>query len=572
MVDQVLIVDDDLQVRRSLARILDGHGFECATAGGGEEAREHLKEQTFDLMLCDIQMPGLSGMELVAQVSEELPDMAIVMVTATDEPRVADQALRLGAYGYIVKPYTPNEILIGIGAGLRRLALERRHRRQLQEYEDKLLERGDALRRAIGRLEEPGDDRTGTSETVRLLSDALSLRDEETGGHIERVARYATLIADAAGVEVGAPGDLQRAARLHDVGKIGLPDAVLLKRGPLTDEEFDTVKRHCELGHRLLAGSAAPVARLAATVALYHHERWDGSGYPSGLVGEAIPLAARIVAIADEFDATTSDRVYRPAYSFDHAVEHLQRQRGSRHDPDLVDAFLDVVPAARRIREELPDPGPDEPISVLVVDDHEMFAVSLSRLLSDAGMAVIDTVGTVGAALVAAREHCPDVVLLDWHLPDADAGAAAEHLRELCPTTQVVVITGSGDDAVLLEAVEAGCSGYVTKDRAVDEVIDAVKSANAGEPVMPASKLASLVRRLRQDDHPSDNPLTPRENEVLELLAEGLSNDAIADRLVISLHTVRNHVQQIITKLDAHSKLEAVTTAVRRGIVTYPTT
>lgn len=573
VVDRVLIVDDDPLARASLGRLLEQHGFECQLAADADQGRHRLKEQTFDLMLCDIQMPGESGMRLVAQTAEELVDMAIVMVTATDDPDVAEEALRLGADGYVVKPYTPNEILIGSKLALHRRELERHSRRQVAEYEDKLLERSDALRTAISRLGDAHPDPHGgaTSELVELLSNALTLRHEETGRHIERVGRYATLLAEAADVDDWPLENLRRAAMLHDVGKIGLPDAVLTKRGPLTSEEFETVKHHSELGHRLLAGSDSPTIQLAATIALYHHERWDGSGYPAGLVGESIPLAARIVAIADEFDAIGSERVYRPAYSFDHAVGHLRQQGGMRHDPGLVETFLQQLPAVRQVREDLPDPEADEPIGVLIVDHHEMFAVSLARMLTEARMAVIGTVNTAGAALIAVREHCPDVVLLNWNLPDSSGATTTHQIRQLCETTQVVVLTG-GNDVNLLEAVEAGCAGYLTKDRAVNEVIAAVRSAHDGEPVMPASKLASLVRRLRQHDGPHvGNPLTPRENEVLALLAQGLSNDAIAQQLVISLHTVRNHVQQIITKLEAHSKLEAVTTAVRRGIVTYPT-
>jgi HD-GYP domain-containing protein (c-di-GMP phosphodiesterase class II) len=193
------------------------------------------------------------------------------------------------------------------------------------------------LHRALTELE------IAQAETVRRLSMAVEFRDEDTGAHIERIGRFSTLLAERVGLELELCERLSYAAPLHDVGKVAIPDAILLKPGALTAEERAIVETHTEEGHRLLAGSSSSILELAATIALSHHERWDGSGYPRGLAGEEIPIEGRIVAVADVFDALTSDRVYRAAYSVEQAVQMMRGQRGAHFDPELLDAFLDVL-------------------------------------------------------------------------------------------------------------------------------------------------------------------------------------------------------------------------------------
>jgi HD-GYP domain-containing protein (c-di-GMP phosphodiesterase class II) len=190
------------------------------------------------------------------------------------------------------------------------------------------------------------------SETVRRLSMAVEFRDEDTGAHIERIGRFSTLLAEQVGLERELCERLGYAAPLHDVGKVAIPDAILLKPGPLTAQERAIVETHAEEGHRLLRGSSSSILDMAATIALSHHEKWDGSGYPRGLAGDEIPIEGRIVAVADVFDALTSDRVYRAAYSVEQAVQMMRPQRGRHFDPELLDAFLEVLsssgPEARR--------------------------------------------------------------------------------------------------------------------------------------------------------------------------------------------------------------------------------
>lgn len=214
---------------------------------------------------------------------------------------------------------------------------------------------------------------------------------------------------------------------------------------------------------------------------------------------------------------------------------------------------------------------PIEPIVVVIVDDHRMFAESLGRLLGlEPDIEVAATIAEAAGVAAAIERHRPQVVLLDNGLPDASGTEVARQIKEQAPTTMVVMITGSGDDRVLLAAIDAGCSGFLTKDRAAGEVAQAVRHAAAGEVVIPPVLLARLLPQMNRAHRGVGADLSPRELEVLELLATGAANKAIAQQLFLSVNTVRNHVQQILQKLDAHSKLEAVATAVREGIISYP--
>jgi putative two-component system response regulator len=319
------------------------------------EARDRLAAESFELALCDINMAGESGLALVRQIAAELPDTGVVMVTGVDDPQVADEAMALGAYGYLVKPFLPNEVLINVDSGLRRRASERARRSYEEELESKVLSRSTALRQALKRLEET---KTGAQlaerETVDRLVTALTLRSEETGGHIERMSRYAATLAAKRGIDAWTDDEFRVAAMLHDVGKIGVPDAILLKPGPLTEDEFAAIRRHPDLGVSLLGDGGSRVLVLGARIALTHHERWDGAGYPQGLKAEEIPLPARIFAVVDALDAMTHERPYRPARSLEEALEALKKEAGRQFDPRVVEAAL-ATPAERWT--ELLNPG-----------------------------------------------------------------------------------------------------------------------------------------------------------------------------------------------------------------------
>jgi hypothetical protein len=250
--------------------------------------------------------------------------LAAVLAAAALGAVLAQSAAMAAVY---VAVLAATAVLLGWRAGERR-------RESLQREID---HRSGELHRALSELE------IAQSETVRRLSMEVKFRDEDTGAHIERIGRFSTLLAERVGLERELCERLGYAAPLHDVGKVAIPDAILLKPGPLTAEERAIVETHAEEGHRLLRGSSSSILDMAATIALSHHEKWDGSGYPRGLAGEEIPVERRTVAVADVFDALTSDRVYRTAYSVEHAVEMMRGQRGLHFDPQLLDAFLEVL-------------------------------------------------------------------------------------------------------------------------------------------------------------------------------------------------------------------------------------
>ena len=268
-----------------------------------------------------------------------------------------------------------------------------RHRQALRQ---EIGDRSSELSRALSELE------IAQAETVRRLSMAVEFRDEDTGAHIERIGRFSTLLAEQIGMDEEFCLRMMHAAPLHDVGKVAIPDAILLKPGELTPEERAIVETHAEEGHRLLKGSSSAILDLAATIALSHHEKWDGSGYPRGVRGEAIPIEGRIVAIADVFDALTSDRVYRKAYTVEDAVAMMREERGRHFDPVLLDSFLEVLgssgPDAREHMRadpmEVADSALETLVTALTRGDAEMAEGAVARAIED-GIAAVELPGEV---------------------------------------------------------------------------------------------------------------------------------------------------------------------------------
>ena len=340
----VLVVDDEAPVLRSLSRILTRQGYECAVAASADEARALLNERAFDLVLSDVNMPGQSGIELLEEISITFENIATVMVTGVDDRTLAERALQMGAYGYVIKPFESNEILIAVSNALRRRALEIENRKHREKLEQMVHERTAELWDAVRQLERTELlVRQSREETVQRLSIAAEFRDIETHHHVQRMSRYCELLASLLGKDQ-AYGELIRiASAMHDVGKIGVPDSILLKPGPLTQDEFITMKEHTVLGMRILDGSDSEMLKFATSIAATHHEWWDGTGYPEGLAGEDIPLEGRIAAIADVFDALTSNRVYRKAFHLGETVEMMEAQKGTHFDPELLDLFFGAM-------------------------------------------------------------------------------------------------------------------------------------------------------------------------------------------------------------------------------------
>jgi putative two-component system response regulator len=287
-------------------------------------------------------MPGKSGIELLGIVRKLYPDVAVVMVTAVDDRTTAVNALHLGAYGYVIKPFDLNEIVIGVVNALER----RRLSIQSREYEKRL--ENDVRQRTaeIQRREE---------EICLRLAAACGYRDLETGSHNRRLGLYSVVLAQALGWTRQAQDEMRISIAMHDIGKIGLPDTILRKPARLTAEEFEVVKSHTVIGARMLEGSDFSLLNMAHSIALSHHEKWDGTGYPQGFSGADIPEPARICAVLDVYDALIHKRVYRRALPEEEALAIMTADRGSHFDPAIFDCFISVLPELRMIWAEVRD-------------------------------------------------------------------------------------------------------------------------------------------------------------------------------------------------------------------------
>ena len=320
-----------------------GERYTCEFASNVEQAREKLSAATFHLALCDIQMPGESGLALSAEIVKEHPDTAVVLITGEDSPEVAAQAFDFGVHGYLVKPFWPGQLLITTMNALRRRELEIAERTRNRARLHSAKAQTTQLRGELAAIQQKAIDdlRASQQETVERLAKAIEFRDSSTGLHVNRMAVIAAFLGTQLQLDSDHIHLLRAAAPMHDVGKIATPDEILSKPGPLTDDERKEMERHTVIGHEILADSESELLRIAATIALTHHERFDGSGYPQGLVGEEIPLEGRIAAVADVFDALLSDRCYRPALPVEEAVELMTKGRGTQFDPQIADVLLE---------------------------------------------------------------------------------------------------------------------------------------------------------------------------------------------------------------------------------------
>ncbi len=346
---RILILDDEPVNTLLLGRILTsaGYGRITATTDPHEAIAWFLAAQAgpepFDLVCTDLHMPGLSGLDVVATLTRATPPgdfVPVVMLTADVTAEAEQEALTNGAQDFITKPFRPPQIRLRIANLLRTRTLHR----QLRDHND--------------RLEVLVRERTVELEAARLdilhrLAAAAEYRDYTTGQHTQRVGALSGLLAARLDCGEETIELVRRAAQLHDVGKIGVPDRILLKPGPLTAAEFRVMKEHVNVGVRLLSNGSSKLIAMAEVIAGSHHERWDGSGYPRGLAGDAIPLVGQIVAVADVFDTLINERPYKAAWSIEEAVDEMTRQRGHWFSPRVIDAFLDVLNASPDLIEEL---------------------------------------------------------------------------------------------------------------------------------------------------------------------------------------------------------------------------
>jgi putative two-component system response regulator len=325
---RILVVDDEAANVRVLSRILRSAGYtNIESTTDPTRVLALYAEQEPDLILLDLRMPALDGVAVLERLAEVAPAhsyVPVLVLTGDSSQQARRRALSRGAKDFVTKPFEVDEVLLRI--------------RNL--LETRFLHREIASENAA--LEQRVRERTAELESAQLdalerLAVAAEYRDDDTGRHTDRVAAAAAILARAAGLEDEAVELVRRAAPLHDLGKIAIPDAILRKPGPLTPEEWEIMKTHTTAGARILAGARSKVMRLAEEIALSHHERWDGTGYPEGRSGEAIPIAARVVAVADVFDALTSDRVYRKAWAAGDVLAYLRAYAGTHFDPVLVE-------------------------------------------------------------------------------------------------------------------------------------------------------------------------------------------------------------------------------------------
>ena len=347
---ELLIVDDNEALRRWAERVVGDSGYSCDVAEDAAMARTRLHDSAYKLVLLDVNMPGESGLELLGHIRSTHPEAAVVMVTGEDDTRLAMTAIELGAYGYLVKPVGSGELLINVANALHRRHRERESRRVLERLQSAVEERGHELEGALQSLHVSQHQvLTSQAETIFRLARLVEFRDEDTGHHLQRMSSFCAILARRVGVSAERAELLRLASQLHDVGKVAVPDSILLKPCKLTREEFEVMKAHAETGFQMLSDSPAEVVQLGATIARSHHERWDGGGYPRGLAGEDIPLEGRMAALADVFDALTSDRVYRPAFPVGSAVEMMRGEHG-HFDPGMLEEFWAALPELEAIR------------------------------------------------------------------------------------------------------------------------------------------------------------------------------------------------------------------------------
>lgn len=329
---RIMIVDDEEPIRRILGRLLKINGDSCQLAANAAEARTLLKGQNFDLILCDVKMPGESGIDFIRYLLSEYPETAVIMVTAVDDPEVAETALEIGAYGYIIKPFKFNELMINVSNALRRRKLEIENRRHRKNLEKLVSERADTLKNTLNDLQKA---LYGIIEAMGLT---VEIRDPYTAGHQRRVAEIARAIAIEMGLSEHEVEGVHIAGIIHDIGKLAVPAEILSKPGKITKHEFGIIKSHPKVGYDILRKVNFPWP--ISQIVYQHHERMDGTGYPQGLLGKDILLEARIMAVADVVEAMASHRPYRPALGVEKALEEISKNMGVLYDPEVVDACL----------------------------------------------------------------------------------------------------------------------------------------------------------------------------------------------------------------------------------------
>ncbi len=335
--ERILVVDDEPGIRALLEEVLKREGYTCTTAASGEQAIEILRVEQFDIVVTDIRMPGINGIELTRHV-RSTTDSDVIVLTAFSSDYQYEALAAEGASDFILKPCRPSEFV----ARVHRVLTERHLRLDRDRAERELRDAMVEVREAY-------------LDTIHRLAVATEFKDVDTGDHIVRMGRMSELLAEAAGMSEEDCDNVLYGAPMHDVGKIGIPDSILLKAGKLTPQEFEVMKTHTTIGAQILANPKSGILECARIIALSHHEQWDGNGYPQGLRADHIPLVGRIVRLADVFDALVSSRPYKKPYPLETAVDLIRNGRETQFDPDLVDILVTKVRDIMAIRTQVGD-------------------------------------------------------------------------------------------------------------------------------------------------------------------------------------------------------------------------